>query len=560
MKLFHSLLTFAAAFSLALTAWGGVRDLPVTVRDGVAYHYYQVQPKETIYSLSRKLGLTRQEMERYNPSLVDGLKANTTLYFPVEEGEYPSRTITHEVKKGETVYGLSRQYGLSIDQFLAQNPGARDGLKAGMILTITTPASDGGVVAPEVAAAPVPEPAPAPEIVIEPRSVPEEQIPIVAEDEFSAASEPVAAEQTPRISPVRIAVVLPFELDRVTPSKEGALYTEFFKGMLVAADSMRRGDAPVMISAYDCGPDVAATRRMLASNPELATMQVIVLPPKEDQLKVVADFARDNSLMALNAFAVRDSSQLANPAVMQMNLPSGEMYDRAIRAMRRTHAAHTPVVLTRSGGPADHAEFIAVLKAAYGADGLAVKEISYTDRLKASDLASLGDDPTASWVFIPASGKQAELNKILPALLERQEQASMPSNIALMGYPEWILYKGETLNNLQQLGATVYSRFFAEPDSPDVERVEEAYARWYGSRMENKVPRQGLTGFDTARYLISALRDNCGDFSIASPALDGTQYGFDFRRDGAGWVNNTLFLVNFGPGSLVTRQTTYAGQ
>ena len=54
-------------------------NLPSKIINGKEYYYYNVQPKETIYSIAHKLGTTKDEIVKYNPSAVDGNKAYDTL-------------------------------------------------------------------------------------------------------------------------------------------------------------------------------------------------------------------------------------------------------------------------------------------------------------------------------------------------------------------------------------------------------------------------------------------------------------------------------------------------
>lgn len=73
-------------FSL-IFVWTGAMslDLPVKKVKGVEYYYYKVKNKETVYGVSKRLGLSRDEIVRYNPSVADGLKKNMMLYFPVAD-------------------------------------------------------------------------------------------------------------------------------------------------------------------------------------------------------------------------------------------------------------------------------------------------------------------------------------------------------------------------------------------------------------------------------------------------------------------------------------------
>ncbi|MCC8038232.1 MAG: LysM peptidoglycan-binding domain-containing protein [Bacteroidales bacterium] len=47
-------------------------------------------------------------------------------------------TVTYKVKKGETVYGISKSHGITVDQLIEYNPTARDGVRAGEYLVIPT--------------------------------------------------------------------------------------------------------------------------------------------------------------------------------------------------------------------------------------------------------------------------------------------------------------------------------------------------------------------------------------------------------------------------------------
>ena len=121
-SLFCKILTVCALVGLmALNAWAdNLSDLPVTKVGGRDCYYYEVQPKETVYSLCRRFGVSREELLKYNP-----------------------------VGKKETAYCISKKFGLTTDEFYALNPEALDGLKAGQTVRLTkgTEASEGSYAA-----------------------------------------------------------------------------------------------------------------------------------------------------------------------------------------------------------------------------------------------------------------------------------------------------------------------------------------------------------------------------------------------------------------------------
>ncbi len=96
----------AVALVMASTALAEV-DLPAKVSGSKVVYYYEVPPKETIYSITRKFGVSREELMRLNPQLIDGLRAGSTIVIkevdaepapepvlpPVEIEEIPTDTV-----------------------------------------------------------------------------------------------------------------------------------------------------------------------------------------------------------------------------------------------------------------------------------------------------------------------------------------------------------------------------------------------------------------------------------------------------------------------------------
>ena len=127
-----------------------IKDLPIREVNGRTYHYYEVASKETVYSLCHKLGISKEELVKYNPAVADGLKSGTVLFFPVDEPETPAANpvpqgktmITHNVEKGQTIYGIATKYGISTQELIDQNPIVSEGLKAGQVLHISVPAAN----------------------------------------------------------------------------------------------------------------------------------------------------------------------------------------------------------------------------------------------------------------------------------------------------------------------------------------------------------------------------------------------------------------------------------
>jgi len=248
---------------------------------------------------------------------------------------------------------------------------------------------------------------------------------------------------------------------------------------------------------------------------------------------------------------VKDETYRTNPYIMQGNIPHKAMYAKAVDGLIARMGAHVPVILTRNNGEADKTEYIAYLKETLAAKGIEYKEVFFDGTMKASDLEGL--DADGEYAFVPYSGRQVELNRILPAVLDFKAKSLKADPVQVFGYPEWITFRGETLQNMHKANCFVYSRFFTVPEEPSVKRVEDKYTGWYGTPMANFVPRQGLFGYDTAMFLINSLRaEQDGDMK----KWEGVQNGFDFKRiPGGGLVNDELYFINYRPSGLIDKIT-----
>lgn len=106
---------------------------------------YEVKPGETLYSISRKFQVPMQEIRDTNPDVTTLLKAGTRLRIPVAESadtrslfpenRKPLRYIRHEIRKKETLYSISRQYGVTQEDLFTANPGLTR-LKKGDVIRI----------------------------------------------------------------------------------------------------------------------------------------------------------------------------------------------------------------------------------------------------------------------------------------------------------------------------------------------------------------------------------------------------------------------------------------
>ncbi|MDE6770750.1 MAG: LysM peptidoglycan-binding domain-containing protein [Muribaculaceae bacterium] len=136
-------LALASTFSV----FAATPDLPRTEILGKEYYYHEIQKGESIYGIAKQYGWDLEELVRLNPTASSEMKKGTRLYYPTGRvtivtdlatdqlvEPVDAEPIRHKVKKGETVYGISKQYGIPVETIYALYPNAKNGIKAGEIL------------------------------------------------------------------------------------------------------------------------------------------------------------------------------------------------------------------------------------------------------------------------------------------------------------------------------------------------------------------------------------------------------------------------------------------
>lgn len=107
--------------------------------ENINYEFHWVVKDDTLYNLAKRYQITQAELLRLNPSLKHGLKIGMELVVPkISETSpgYAANYEYHTVVKDDTLYNLSKRYHVSQSELFSLNPELTDGLKLGMLLKI----------------------------------------------------------------------------------------------------------------------------------------------------------------------------------------------------------------------------------------------------------------------------------------------------------------------------------------------------------------------------------------------------------------------------------------
>lgn len=149
MSIIYKLLLSSILIIVGFSSLAKFDSLRIEKINGQKFIVHRVDPKETLYSISKRYNSSIDEIYEYNESIQDGLKMYDELIIPyykkkknkpkVETNNSSNNNSTyHIVAQGETLYSISRQHQISVDSIRAINDLTSGVISIGDTLFIET--------------------------------------------------------------------------------------------------------------------------------------------------------------------------------------------------------------------------------------------------------------------------------------------------------------------------------------------------------------------------------------------------------------------------------------
>jgi LysM repeat protein len=130
----HELIIAGAAFFHPQADSTGIETI-----NGKIFIIHQVGEKETLYGISKRYGTTVDDVLKYNPTADGGLEIGQILkipYTPRSKSSAPQGGIIHVVAVKETMFSIAKAYNISVDELKQWNNLSDNSLAIGQELTI----------------------------------------------------------------------------------------------------------------------------------------------------------------------------------------------------------------------------------------------------------------------------------------------------------------------------------------------------------------------------------------------------------------------------------------
>ncbi|MDR1591715.1 MAG: LysM peptidoglycan-binding domain-containing protein [Prevotellaceae bacterium] len=455
-----------------------------------------VKQGETLYGISRRYELDVATLTEANPQSAKGIKTGDILVIPAQsvsppepQSGIPFQTTVHIVSDHETLYSISKMYGLSISELLSINKEIKETIKAGDIL----------------------------------------QVPLRLTSTTNAAVYDNFVTPLANKPHLKVAVLMAFMSDIANLDGSGDRFIEFYKGVLIALERIKKNGVSIELHVYDVGRSTTALDTLL-KKPEML-VDLIIGPVFPEQVSLVSDFARQNGIYTVTPFTSHIEKRDKHHHLFQFNPSFEELFTTIAEQLTRLYAKHT-FVIARFNGAADSKGnlFANALRQTLNSNRMAVHDIFITPDNADTLKTLIGNKKT---VLILASNEQADVQPVIPRIKDLALNAC-----TVWGFEEW----RDLLTVFSD--ACYYSLFY----SGETEAYSQTYHRWFGRRLRTGKPLYDLIGYDITYYFCSGIykADNSVTLRL-QPNIPMLQSRFNFVQESATglYVNRSYCLIRW---------------
>lgn len=111
------------------------KNVPYTAPETTITDTYKVVSGDTLYSISKKLDTTVDELKKLNNLTSNSLKLGQILKIPTKVA-YTGETELYQVKSGDTLYSIAQSYDTNVNTLKAINNLKSDKLAVGQLLNV----------------------------------------------------------------------------------------------------------------------------------------------------------------------------------------------------------------------------------------------------------------------------------------------------------------------------------------------------------------------------------------------------------------------------------------
>ena len=503
---------------------------------------HKVQAGQTLYAIARDYNISVATLREDNPSLnPQSLPVGETLWIrraavgksneqqtQAEIAEYAAtlNSVTdddgydhHVVQPGETIYSLSRRFGITEEEFARLNDVSA-GLKAGAMIRI-------------------PRPEQAEEEVVE-----VEQPQSTADVHFRALAS---------TEPLNVALMLPMNIE----NRANASYVEFYQGFLLGMETLKNtGRGESKLTVYNTSHDQLKVDEIVRSTMFEGT-NLIVGPVYEDELAPVIRYAEQNSVPVVSPLA--NISAVESPALYQLSPSAERKYDKVADLVNGEREIF--MIYADSYDQEFEAEAKQLLHGrpyhsyTYSFDDQKSKFRARTadapfDVIDGMDTVLMSETPR---LFIVLANKEVDVDRILGTISSSKvaiSERSIPcAEYTVLGTSRWGRVSNIDHTTYFNNNVVMISTYHAKRDAQAVREFDSRYIEAYGGLPSLYAYR----GYDAAILFCGGMRGDI-EYNMLDKRYTPLQTVYKFVQEGENgkYVNQEWMRINYNSNYTIT--------
>lgn len=503
---------------------------------------HKVQAGQTLYAIARDYNISVATLREDNPSLnPQSLPVGETLWIrraavgksneqqtQAEIAEYAAtlNSVTdddgydhHVVQPGETIYSLSRRFGITEEEFARLNDVSA-GLKAGAMIRI-----------PRLEQ-------------VEEEVVEVEQPQSTADVHFRALAS---------TEPLNVALMLPMNIE----NRANASYVEFYQGFLLGMETLKNtGRGESKLTVYNTSHDQLKVDEIVRSTMFEGT-NLIVGPVYEDELAPVIRYAEQNSVPVVSPLA--NISAVESPALYQLSPSTERKYDKVADLVNGEREIF--MIYADSYDEEFEAEAKQLLHGrpyhsyTYSFDDQKSKFRARTadapfDVIEGMDTVLMSETPR---LFIVLANKEVDVDRILGTISSSKvaiSERSIPcAEYTVLGTSRWGRFSNIDHTTYFNNNVVMISTYHAKRDAQAVRVFDSRYIEAYGGLPSLYAYR----GYDAAILFCGGMRGDI-EYNMLDKRYTPLQTVYKFVQEGENgkYVNQEWMRINYNSNYTIT--------
>jgi len=493
---------------------------------------HTVFKKETIYSIAKNYNISENDLLDANPSANNGLKRGQKLVIPLADIRpaklehmqiaEESRFLQHKVEKGQTLYAISKEYNVEIDDILRVNPGLTQTLSTGMLLNL-------------------------------PIEKKEEITDIAVEEKDSLHVD------FDKIQVKNIALLLPFEfkdLDSLTStsSRRNAfamidLAIEFYRGAKIACEEYSRQGGNVNLMVFNMKNEPGMVDKCIREG-WLDECDVIIGPFHKKTFTELSNRLKGKEKILVSP-NLKTTSILKNQDVFKVNPDRGNEVDFIAKFVAEKHFSENIIIvdseIKRDLSLVKAMEMRLNLHLGKQEERLfdKIKKVSADEEgPKEERVLSMTKDffkDTSNVVIVPSNN----LSFVSDVLTKLNRSELSDKKIQVYGFESWSNFDNIDINYKQKFNLMLCATKTLDYENPEVRKFMRKYFRIYETVPSEK--GYAFLSFDIANFLLLSM-DTFGNKAYRNlDKVEGKSIYQNIsveRTDNGSWTNKGFFFLN----------------